>query len=182
MPEVRARNDIAILISTRPSGSPLAVHAWTWHRHPCRIIVVRSCSPPSIILHTPRSYTWIQWHPIVTTISTSWIGTRHLKCRELRSLIHWRRALGSRQRIGAVRGCGTGHRRRRWDGIHRAGLGQVVEIIGATHLRILRDPLLSGFPANQRSSHRACDNGGCDDQNGSREIDPTAPLQMRDEQ
>jgi hypothetical protein len=56
----------------------------------------------------------------------------------------------------------------------------MIEILSA-HLWILRDPPLSGFPTDQRPSHRTCDDaaGGQKDRGG--EDDPSTPLEMGDE-
>lgn len=120
----------------------------------------------------------VQRCPIIRTSATSFILAvgllaLHLKRSELwRSLgvhrsttAHRWRTVGSRKLVG-----------------HQALLVQVLVVVRAVHIRILRNTLLARLPAHQRPAHRTSDHAGCHNQDGSRKYDPATPLHVRDEQ
>lgn len=65
---------------------------------------------------------------------------------------------------------------------HEAVLGQGVVVCGAVHVCILFDALLTSLATDECSSHGAGYYAGANDEDGSSQHNPAAPLHMRDEE
>ena len=61
-------------------------------------------------------------------------------------------------------------------------LTEVFVIVGTVHVGVFSNALFASFPAHKRSSHGACHNAGCHDEDCSRKHDPATPFHVWNEE
>lgn len=159
---------VAILVSAWSSGHAvssihLCRHWWYIFVLSIRLSAVGACG----------SYArcWVQRRSIVlkavcTTLAGMCILPLHLECCKLAGRLVHRSAAAHRRR--AVRFWQLIH--------HQSVLRQILVVCGAAHVCVLLNALLPGLATNQSPPHSTCYYTGTNDENGSRQYDPAAPL------
>lgn len=161
---------IAILVSARSSGHTipsmyLSGHWWYILVHRIRLSAVGA--------RGSYARCWIQRRAVVleamrTALARVCILPLHLERRKIvvrlihrRAATHWRWAVCFWQLIH-----------------HHSVLCQILVVCRAAHVCILLNSLLPRLATDQSPPHSTCHYTGANDENGSRQHDPAAPLQM----
>lgn len=175
---------IAVFVSKRPLRSahaPSLVRTGTTvHGHgKMSFTIARSSRATSSARRSHTRVThWVQRGLVISTPAAAILAVCllafHLKGSEMRGALriidlgaaaHGRRAVGSGKLI-----------------CEHTLLLEVFVVVLAAHVCVLGNALFARFPADEGPAHGASEDAGCDDQNGSREHDPSTPFYVRHEE
>jgi hypothetical protein len=136
------------------------------NRHWRKIILHAACTR-SCIVAGERRRSRIQWSTVVASplVALGFEGCKFGSLGVVESVVHWWRAVCSGQFIG-----------------HETLVLQVVVVVGTVHLGVLSDTLLASLSRYQSPSHGASNHARSDNEDGSRQNNPSTPCHMRDEQ